>query len=529
MTQPKKRLKNWTIAFLALIALGITTSCEEDNMLTGTELVGEESLISPPDATASVVAFSQQLRGIRTNSSELDRSGIVGVHVDPVFGKTTINLLTQLRLGRVNPSIGEGARVDSVKLYLPYYSRSEIAKDTTYILDSVYAKKPMNIEVYESNYFLREMDPNTDFESSQAYFSDQVTVFENYLGDKIGELTSFVPKPAPIILTTGEEGEEGEEGTKKSEKLNPGLYMDLDVDFFEEKILAKAGEAELVSNESFVDYFRGIYIKVNEIDDAGSMFMFKMEEAHVKMYYSLDPAEGEEERPKNSLELNLAGGTKVETVEKEASGFVTEQLAMQDSLNGSSRLLLQGGESIVSIVKLFGEDSNGSGVPDELEQLRIDKPIVNEANLVFHVDQSALGEGSVEPERIIIFNAENGRLLTDYAIDQTASANTMESKIIHLGRLERDNNKKGISYKVRITNFVSDLINDDKPVIPLGIAIIPNVEIANPIEVKEEGNAPVKGIPFGTIFSPRGTVLHGPVSENEDKRLKLELYLTEVN
>lgn len=523
MTQPTKRLKNWTITFLALIVLGFTTSCNEDNMLTGTELVGEESLISPPDATASVIAYSQQLRGIRTNSPELDNSGILGVHADPIFGKTSINLLSQLRLGKMNPSFGDGARVDSVKLYLPYHSRSEIDKDTTYIIDSLYAQKPMNIEVYESNYFLREMNPNIDFESAQAYFSDQATVFESYQGDRIGELQDFEPNPNPIVLTTGE----GED--KKVEKLNPGLYMDLDADFFEQKILTKEGGVELVSNESFVDYFRGIYIKVNEIDDAGSMFMFKMEEAHVKMYYSLDPAEGEEERPKNSLELNLAGGTKVETVEKEASGFVTEQLAMQDSLNGSSRLLLQGGESIVSIVKLFGEDSNGSGVPDELEQLRIDKPIVNEANLVFHVDQSALGEGSVEPERIIIFNAENGRLLTDYAIDQTASANTMESKIIHLGRLERDDNKKGISYKVRITNFVSDLINDDKPVIPLGIAIIPNVEIANPIEVKEEGNAPVKGIPFGTIFSPRGTVLHGPASENEEKRLKLELYLTEVN
>src|SRR5699024_9519142 len=183
----------------------------------------------------------------------------------------------------------------------------------------------------------------------------------------------------------------------------------------------------------------------------------------------------------------------------------------------------------LGIVKLFGEDSNDSGVADELEQLRIDKPIVNEANLVLYVDQDAMGDAEVEPERIIIFNAENGKVLTDYAIDQTASANTMSSKIVHLGRLQRDDDGKGVSYKIRITNFVSDLINEDKDNIPLGIAVIPNVEKAEQVNVKEdEENAPVKGIPSGTFYSPRGTVIHGPNSEDVDKRLKLELYLTNV-
>lgn len=524
MTQPIKRLKHWMIALLSVIAIGFTTSCEEDNNLTGTELVGDESLISDPDATASIVAFSKQLKGVQTNTPESNRSGMLGVYSDPVFGKTTMNLLTQLRLSRKNPNFGgEGARVDSVKLHLPYYSHSKVDKDTTFVIDSLYAREPMRIEVYESNYFLREMDPDSNFESAQSYYSDQGATFEQHLGAKLGELEEFKPDAEPITLVTGEGDSE------KIEKLEPGLYMDLDSEFFEEKILNKEGEPELVSNESFVDYFRGIYFKVNGVNDKGSMFLFKMEEAQVKIYYSSDPDEEDGDRPAGTLDLKLKDGTKVETIEKEHSSYVQQQLAAQDSVQGSSRLLLQGGESILSIVKLFGEDSDDSGVPDELEQLRIDKPIVNEANLVLHVDQDAMSDGAQEPERIIIFNATNGNVLADYSRDQTASANTLGSKVVHLGRLERDKNGKGESYKIRITNFVSELILTDRENIPLGIAVIPNVEVALPVKVKEEGNTPVEAIPSGSLFSPRGTVIHGPTSENEEKRLKLELYFTEVN
>lgn len=524
MTQQIKRLKKWMIALAVVIAFGFTTACEEDNNLEGTEIVGDGSLISDPDATSTVVAYSQQLNGIRSNVPNLDQSGVLGVYNNPVFGKTTMNLLAQLRLGRVNPSFGDGAKVDSVKLYMPYYSRSKIVEtDTTFVLDSVYSKRPMKLEVFESKYFLRDLDPGSNFESSQAYYSDQSSLFENYLGTKLGEIDQFTPKTETIVLTKGE----GDDKEVLEERV-PGIYMDLSKEFFEDKIIKMEGQPELITNESFVEYFRGIYFKVSEINDAGSMFLFKTEGSQIRIYYSSDPKEEGEARPTGTIDLSLSGGAKVEAIEKENSGYVQQQLNAQDSVQGSSRLLLQGGESIISVIKLFGEDSDGNGIPDELELLRLDKPIVNEANLILYVDQDALGEDEVEPERVIIFSVENGGVLNDYTLDQTASANTLDSKTIHLGRLHRDENGKGEYYKIRITNYISELINnEDMEYYPLGIAVIPNVEVANATGVKENENAPVKGVPSGTLFSPRGTVIHGPTSENEEKRLKLELYLTQ--
>src|SRR5699024_5932061 len=152
---------------------------------------------------------------------------------------------------------------------------------------------------------------------------------------------------------------------KEVEKWEPGIYMDLSKDFFEEKIIDKQGEPELVSNESFVDYFRGVYFKVSSNNDFGSMPLIKMENAKIRVYYSSDPENDDDddvERPSGTLDLELSGGTKVITATKEHSSYVQQQLAAQDSVNGSSRLLIQGGESILGIVKLFGEDSNDSGV-----------------------------------------------------------------------------------------------------------------------------------------------------------------------
>src|SRR5699024_3299337 len=218
MTQSKKRFKIWTLSLMTMLALAFLVSCEEDYNLTGSEIVGEDSMISDPDVSSTVVAYSKQLKGIRTNISEANKTGMLGIYNDPVFGKTTVNFLSQLHLSRVNPAFGDQARIDSVKLHLPYYVTSKIESDTTYVIDSLYSRREMKIEVYESNYFLREMDPNTNFEESQAYYSDQAAVFESQLGEKIGEFDNYLPRPVAIVHATGlEEDEE-----KEIEKWQPG-------------------------------------------------------------------------------------------------------------------------------------------------------------------------------------------------------------------------------------------------------------------------------------------------------------------
>ena len=46
--------------------------------------------------------------------------------------------------------------------------------------------------------------------------------------------------------------------------VSPRIRLKLPNQFFEDKILSKAGEEELISNQNFVNYFRGIYIKAQQ-------------------------------------------------------------------------------------------------------------------------------------------------------------------------------------------------------------------------------------------------------------------------
>ena len=68
---------------------------------------------------------------------------------------------------------------------MPYFVKSSKDLSGKYVLDSIYGSpdySPMKLSVYESGYFMRDVDP-TD-QSAQSYYTDQASLFESYL---IGE------------------------------------------------------------------------------------------------------------------------------------------------------------------------------------------------------------------------------------------------------------------------------------------------------------------------------------------------------
>ncbi|MCB0464526.1 MAG: DUF4270 family protein, partial [Aequorivita sp.] len=71
---------------------------------------------------------------------------------------------------------------------------------------------------------------------------------------------------------------------------------------------------------------------------------------------------------------------------------------------GEENLYLRGGDGIISVVELFGKDNDNNGVADELQVLRDKKWIINEANLIFYVNQDLMVGDGTEPERIMIYD-----------------------------------------------------------------------------------------------------------------------------
>lgn len=146
------KFRNTLPQLMAILFLVIAlVSCQEDFSTFGSDIIGGQDINLISDNSSTVVAYSRGLESVQTNSLPVYQ---LGSYNDPVYGKSKLELLTQLTLGNTDPDFGNGTYLDSVVLYIPYFSESTISGDvTTYTLDSVYGTEPIKISVYESNYF----------------------------------------------------------------------------------------------------------------------------------------------------------------------------------------------------------------------------------------------------------------------------------------------------------------------------------------------------------------------------------------
>ncbi len=532
-------------------------SCDEDFNTIGVDVIGDDDLLTSLQVSENIVAYSRILDPLQTNIVPVHS---MGVYNDHVFGKSSVNLLTQVVLSEPNPtfgdSIGRTLSAESVILYIPFYSNAEeegSGNDAviTYTLDSVYGNSPINITLYESNYFLRDTDPESNFQDPQLYYSNQGPIFEdNLIINSIPSLTfeieDFVPSDEGYIVTNTTIGEDDEEIIDTT-YVAPGLRVELPLQFFQEKILDQEGEQVLTSNNNFKEYLRGLYFKIESNTDDGSLFIFNPEFANITINYNYEEPTFDDNNhyeldedgniiyktvEDNSYSLNF-GGVSLNTHTNELPQNIIGAIEDPDLVNGEENLYIRGGEGIITVINLFS-DTDEDGVSAELDDLRNREILVNDANLKFYVDQDKITGGSTEPERIIIFDLDNNTVLTDYFLDTTSGNQPVDAVTTHLGRLERGSDNLGEYYKIRLTNHISNLINKDSTNVQLGLLVSQNVLISGFHVVDSltnpEGPLPrIKEVLRSSVISHEGTVLFGNNTANEEKRLKLEISYIEPN
>lgn len=510
------KIKNLLPTVGAILFIIITlASCQEDVSTIGSEILGDEPPNGILDDTQTLIAYSRKLSPVQSNRLPLYQ---LGVYNDPVFGKSTVNLLSQLTLEKNNPTFGEEAVLDSVYAYIPFFSTgTTVDSSTTYTLDSIYGNTRINVEVFSSNYFLRDYDPNSGFEEIQSYYSNQGSTFENYLGTQLGQVEDFLPTKNGYVYF---------DGTEDEQLVGPGLRIKLDSTFFQEKILNMEGTEELRNSNNFKNYLRGIYFKVNAPTNDGSLFLFDASKAHVAIFYSFKDESDPEERDNDVFHLNFTG-INVNTFDNQLSQPIQTAVENPNIQTGDENLYLRGGDGIISVVELFGPDSDNNGVADDLELLRSKKWIINEANLILYVNQDLMVGGENEPERIMIYDLKNSNVLADYNTDPTNGLGPAKAFTNHFGSLQRGNDGNGEYYKLKITNHISNLINKDSTNVPLGIVVSQNVTVRTTQKLQNPMEPSIEEVPAGTVVSHKGTILYGNATPNQEKRLKLQIYYTE--
>ena len=500
-------------------------ACEDDFESIGTEVIGQPGFNAELYDEAEISAHTNDLAPVQTNRLPVY---LLGVYNNELFGDQTASILSQLKLSSTSPDFGTEPVLDSVVLNIPYFSTklddSENG-DARYRLDSLYGNAPIKLSITETNFFLNSFDPNTDFEKAQKYYSN--------LGPQIeSNLTENVLYQNEAFEFSNDEVVELDANPAAAEdtvRYAPRMRLMLNKKFFQKKILDKQGAAELSSQSNFNNFLRSIYIKAEQTGDAGSMALLNLnaEGAGITLYYrakvtdtedSDEDGDTSEVIEENRLFQLTFGQTEVNTFEQEVPQF-----------NEEDNLYLKGGEGSMAIIDLFsGPDADGNGVSDELEYLRDNDWLINEANLEFYVNGSYMN-GQNQPERVYLYNLDQNRLLADYTLDALGELNapTSTSNRGHLVPLERDENGNGIKYKIRLTRHINNVITKDSTNVRLGLVVTQNVNLVNNAAVLQTEDAEVSTVPVGSVVTPEATVLYGPNAENEEKRLKLKIYYTE--
>lgn len=509
-------MKN-TISKIAAIMLVVFSfvGCEQDQDTIGTDIIGEPGFNADLYDDAEITARNNKLAPVQTNNLPVN---LVGAYNDGIFGVQTANFLTQVSLTGGSPNFGTEPVLDSVVLTIPYFHTEEEPNNdgsATYDLDSIYGSGPIKLSVHESGYFLNDFDPDTDFESAQKYYSDIQDVIENNLtGNVLFESQNFMPSSSEIVYFEMN----NESGERDTVRQAPHLRIKLAVDFFQEKIIEKEGSLELSSNSNFKNYFRGIYFKAESINGNGSLMMLDLtDNSAITLYYrTQEVTDGESTEAYKSYSLGL-GPNMVNTFDQNIPEY------------NSDNLYLKGGEGSMAVIELFsGVDTDDDGVSDELEDIRENDWLINEANLIFHVNQEILSGGS-EPTHVYLYNLDVNNLLADYALDDRGEENAMNSisNRSHLVPLERDEDGNGIKYKIRITQHINQILNNNADNVNLGLVVSQNFNEVSLSDVRNSPDSEVQTVPVSSVISPEGTVVYGPDAADEEKRLKLRIYYTE--
>lgn len=538
-------------SFILGLSIVLFASCDKDFNEIGSSVIGDDHYGFSKFTESSVVAYNYNSGVVQTNNLPINA---LGVNDNPVFGKTTSSFVTQLEMASVNPTFyNTNIEIDSVYLYVPYYStlvQTDTNGDSTFSLDSVYGgSSKIKLRVYESNKFLRSLDPDSALQESQKYYSDQgLDISSSIVGNYLNNSTNLSQNDD--FSFSNEEIHLHNSAGATSKRLIPGIYMDLDKEFFKSKII-NAPAGKLLNNNVFKDYFRGLYFEAENNADAsqkGAMAMLNFGLGTITIVFHDQLSSTVSTNIRKAYVLNLKGNTiNLHKNDNNATnGNYVSALSnnIPDDVSGDEKLYLKGQEGSISAIELFGTTdvlgydeatktltTGPNGVSDEIDQIKNNKWLINEANLTFYIDKDAMGS-TPEPNRIYLYDLKNGKPLVDYFYDSSTSTNGKFDKYVHGGIIQKESDGRGAKYKVRITHHIRNLIKyKDSTNVKLGLVITENINDAKNYYLKNNMNLSdvtnKNYIPYMAIINPLGTVLYGTnTNVPADKRLKLEIYYT---
>jgi hypothetical protein len=499
-----KYLGLFSIVFFTII------SCEKEIESIGVNLVDNDNFTTDKQITEVTAANKNIERVIASGVTQY----LLGVYSDNEFGTLKGSVVSQLALPTTGTEYNYGTNygIDSVLMIIPYQSTKSAEKYSDgkpkFSIDSVFGNPEVEFKlgIYELKTYLNTLDPN-DPSKPAIYYSDKVfqkgdaAFYSGNFKVNPNDTVAYIKRYMPNGITVYKKD------TIKATDKSPSIKIPLNESLVKQIFVDNAAGAEFQSLDNFQRYFRGFYIEAETLTSNKShLVSLAMANARMIIYYSKDENEGATV-DLNGNKINGEQGVRTKHNFEFAFGSIKSNVLKRDYAvshdSGEDRLYVQGAAGSIATIDLFKNEN--------YVDLRDNNWLINDANLIFYVDQNAAS--NIAPEQLFIYNYTENLQLTDVMTEGLAAVG---------GMLERDDNGKPYRYVFKITDYISKLLTSDEPLELVKIGL----KVYNPSDTPSAVDD-VKIRDYS--WTPKGVVLFGQDPSFGDKRVKLEISYTKLN
>lgn len=341
-----RNLKNlFNITASLVIGSLILWNCEPDADKLGSQFFqnGAEGV----QTSYSVIAYTINHNDtIRTDAIRLQRASI-GAFTEPQFGLQKAAFVTQARLSQYAPDFGTNPVLDSAVLVIkPDFASDSVT--TTSKEDYIYPDGAVPAKLEQNTYPITKYGKTKI--NGKTVFHLKVHRVTDYLGGNSDKVFSNRNAATSTLLgsTTFDGDISSVKITKDSDKSTifergAGIAVKLDSTFFQDNIIKKGNAPELADAASFIRYFRGMKISVDEND--GYLFKIDPNALELTLYYKKDK-DGSSTPPTResdtfTFDLGTSNAHFSEIINNKV-GSALETYPAVDTIVGSPRVYAQG-------------------------------------------------------------------------------------------------------------------------------------------------------------------------------------------
>ena len=472
----KKMAKSLLYVGCFTLLANLVISCEEDFTDIGTTIVSNNEF-STGDTVLEVIVTAKNIETVRADGLAIGGSlgqYLLGVYNNANYKKIEASIISQLQIPTNlrlvdNEYLSDTTvvtTIDTVFLKLPYQAtlNGTDAIGPDFQLDSIIGDQSQSftLNVFRLQTYLHSLNPTNpavgnEFYSDQSYEidSEKLNHFEDF---------EFFPNrrdTAQYVLRRLNSGDIYGTDTIQYTNSNPYINIPLKKSRIKELFLDQYESDDFTSQDAFNNYFRGL--KIQARGNAGSMVSLSFTnttfQPMVDIYYT------------NTVYRN-SGTVIIDTIKKTdsflLSGIRNSEYKMSPGPTPpSGKIPIQGTAGSMAQVEILSSD--------QLDNLRSQDWLVNDATLTLYVDKATVGSDTINtPFRLFAF--KDGLTVQSQLIDAvTEGVGAMD------GFLNKDSDGNPDNYTFKITDYISELISGNlQDLQPLGVKVFSPTDVPVP-------------------------------------------------